>query len=261
MSLRKLCVLVLSIAAIACMTATVASAALVPSTDGWTLTPVVNGSSVTFLLGIDNMSEITSYDGTVTRSWGDPTLTDSTKFLTLGTDGGILQALTVTVNGDPSVDLKFSCVAGSGGQDFTFYSNLLQFTTINPAHGTATAGITVTDITGDGAAATGAFDGKMYRAYCGPASGMMTFASLIGGPVTAPMYESRDRSETTDPLWQPISGPVNQIQSQFSFHLTGGDSASGTSHFQVEPVPEPSSVLALLCGSIGLVGFIKRRRS
>ncbi len=262
MRLSRVAIVVLCMAAVL-VPCTVASAD-VPSTDGWTLTPVVDGSSVTFLLGIDNMAALTGYNGPVSRTWGDPTLSNPGQYMVLG-NGGILEALTITVDGDPAVSLEFHYTASAavGGDNVNFLSNIVSFAPLAPVQASATAAITVTDRDGNGATATGLFGGKMYRAMYAdlPVAGWMQFADLVSGPVIAPLWASHTGEETTNPVWQTLNGPVADIQSEFRFHLTANDSASGTSNFEVRPVPEPSSVVAMLTGCIGIFGFIRRRRA
>ena len=256
--MSRFAVLAISVAAAVCIMSAAASAA--PSTAGWTLTPVVNGNNVTFVLGIDNMADLASYDGAVTKTWGDPTLTDSSQFISLG-DGGILQSLTAIVDGDPVVSLEFKYIAGPSGSNFSVLSDLVTFAPLVDPTGSATAAVTVTDLDGDGVSATGAFGGKMYRAtYQSPmTTATASFADLISGPITAGPIWSDTGSENYGPV--QIAGTVNSIQSEFAFHLSANDSASGTSFFIVQPVPEPASLVALLAGCTGLLGLVRRRQS
>ena len=90
------------------------------------------------------------------------------------------------------------------------------------------------------------------------------FADLISpvaaGPGSSALGTERVPLTGTD----VIPGFITSIQSQFSFVLSGRDSASGTSRFQVDIpppiVPEPSSLTLLSLGAIGLVIRKRRRR-
>ena len=241
------------------MCTAVSAAPAPPSTDGWTLTPVVDGTSVSLILGIDNASALSGYGGTATKTWGDPTLSDPSKFIVLGDSGGVLRYLTLSLDGDPEFALEFDYEAGSAGNDVVIEKPVLSFATINQPTATATAAVTVTDTDGDGATATGAYQrGAFYDARYNTLSTAGDFAFLVGGPITASPYLSCTGSQTTSPLWQPIGVPVSDMRSYFGFHLTPNDTASGTSNFKI--VPEPSSLVAMLTGFVSLAGFLKRRR-
>lgn len=257
--MSRLLIAVLSLTAALCL-CNAAYAGSIPSTDGWTLTPVVEGSTITFLLGIDNMSELLAYDGIVTKSWGDPTLSDPTKFLSFGDDGGTLRSLTIEVDADPQVSLSFDYVAGPSGNKVVVTPNIVSFPALTNPMGRATAAITVTDRNGDGAFVSGMHDGRMYQTYYAMENvpTVAYFTSLIDGPITVPAYLSDTRHESCD--WQVLTGDVKWICSEFAFNLSPEDSASGTSVFIVQPVPEPGSMVALLSGCAGLLGFIRRRR-
>lgn len=266
MGLSKTSILVLSIAAVMCITGTVVNAAALapPSTDGWTLTPVIDGNFIQLLLGIDNSASLASYDGAVSKTWGDPTLMDSSKFIALGDSGALLRSLTLTLDGDPKVSLKFDVLAGSTDTAFVIplIANTLSFSPIN-VKGTATAAITVTDNEDNGAKVTGGYsDGSFYKAdynslnFC-----HLIYGPIIGsaGPIIAAPYSSNVGNGNVLP-WQPISGLVSSISSEFAFTLSANDSASGTSNFTVLPVPEPGSMLAMFTGIVGMAGFALRRR-
>ena len=50
----------------------------------------------------------------------------------------------------------------------------------------------------------------------------------------------------------PIVGPVSDMSSEFHFNLTSDDLASGTSHWEVIPIPGPSALAILILGVAGL---------
>ena len=231
------------------------------STDGWTLTPVICGSTIQLVLGIDNGAGLADYTGTMSKTWGDPTLSDPTQFIALGDSGAVLKALTVTLDGDPQISVKFSVAAGSTDQHFEVSpASPLSFTTMSNAKGTATSAITVTDLDGNGASASGSLiNDCFYRAVCNEGSTPMDLCYLIPGTVTATPYSSNVSSANMPP-WQAINGPISDIWAEFSFSLSANDSASGTSSFTILAVPEPGSVLAMLMGLIGMTGFVARRK-
>jgi hypothetical protein len=121
--------------------------------------------------------------------------------------------------------------------------------------GYASAAITVTSDS-DGAVLTGQFSGN--TAYQAKYNGSTVFSDLVSS-ITAPVDDSvtgRDRSPVAG--WAVIPGSVNSIQSEFKFTLSAGDSASGTSRFEV--VPEPSGLAALAVGLVSIGGLLTRKR-
>jgi hypothetical protein len=81
-------------------------------------------------------------------------------------------------------------------------------------------------------------------------------------PLNAPAFESADLVPAA--FGTPIpsqAGPTvsTNIKLMYDFNLTGGDSASFTGVFVVEPIPEPSTALLLGLG-LGLVGLARAGR-
>ena len=114
--------------------------------------------------------------------------------------------------------------------------------------------MTVTDINGNGATATGQYpNNKCHEARY---NGSVGWAHLVSN-VTAPAYSSNigiERRPTTG--WETITDTLTSIEVEYKFRLTASDFASGTSRFEV--VPEPATlVVLLLMGALALLG---RRR-
>ncbi len=165
-----------------------------------------------------------------------------------------VETLNLVYNADPAVTLNFSVVAGNYGSNITVTSAVITFDPIVKPLAYATAGVTVTDNNLNGATLTGLLtNGAAYEArYNNPA---VTWASLLTSPVVAPMAGSTSVSARRPLLpveWEIIPATVDRISSQFRFHLTASDSASGTSRFEVI-VPEPVSLGLLLLGSLVLL--------
>jgi hypothetical protein len=57
-----------------------------------------------------------------------------------------------------------------------------------------------------------------------------------------------------------IGVPVSSMRAQWDFNLTGGDDASGTSRYQIEPVPDASTLVLAFAGVAPLAGCLVRRR-
>ncbi len=165
-----------------------------------------------------------------------------------------VETLNLVFNADPAVTLNFSVVAGNYGSNITVTSAVITFDPIVKPYAYATAGVTVTDNNLNGATLTGLLtNGAAYEArYNSPA---VTWANLLTSPVIAPMAGSTSvnaRRPLLPVQWEIIPATVDRISSQFKFHLTASDSASGTSRFEVI-VPEPVSLSLLLMGSLLLL--------
>ena len=193
----------------------------------------------------------------------------------------------VTLGADPAINLSFAVIAGAADTTFNISSAEIM---INPAlinvMGSATAAISLTDANGDGVATmTGLVEGStvgpagrdiagaavppasMYGAFFDDdTSGdnlITPFAFLIDSPVTTATTTSIEESfPATPPQMTNIpTEPIEAISTQFSFTLSAGDLASGTSRFTLngELVPAPSGAAAILL-ACGVIGHGRRRR-
>ena len=215
-----------------------------------------NGISKT----VEIRSEWGSYDP-VTHAWtydmpADLILYSGTTIL------GYVGALHIELLEDPEVNLTFSVQAGTQPTTFHVASSLITFPTIGNPEGRASAGYTVTDFNGDGAALTGIGEtgGGYLAKYNGWAGdfppGGTTFSEELPS-ITAGMFGSNS-DDFEDPVgggFRDISGSVSSISSLAYFQLTPRDLASGTSNFQVTPEP---SILALF--AVGGLTLLRRRR-
>jgi hypothetical protein len=146
---------------------------------------------------------------------------------------------------NPQINLGFAMQAGNATTSFSVTSGLL---TVSPAFvnpdGRAAVGITVNDANGDGATLVGLGNGAMLTQYNGGIPNGTTFAELVNQIVVPDPFGQQQGSGDTG--WVMINDTVSSMNSQIHFTLTAGDSASGTSSFQV--VPEPSGLLMLVAG-------------
>jgi hypothetical protein len=172
-----------------------------------------------------------------------------------GTHLGTITQLSLQLDADPGVSVNFAVTAGPSDATYKFTSVLLPFTSIHNPLAFASATLTVTDNTGDGAYVTGLFDGnKVYEARYN--STPVVWAHLIE-PVSVGVNDSVTESDR-----KPASGrttiydDVSSIQSEYNFILSANDQASGTSRFDVI-VPEPATMSLL---ALGAMLFIRRRR-
>jgi hypothetical protein len=185
-----------------------------------------------------------------------------------GNEVGLLENASVLYVADPVVVLNF-LVSSAGGGNFTVTSANLSFAAIANATGRASAAVTVTDSLGDGADISGGFPvNDTYRAFYNDPGNVSatgtTFATLTPG-ISSSAFSSATSNEgfpdnaggfsSTDENGGAIS-PVSSMSAQWSFSISAGDSASGTSTYII--VPEPGSCLLCLCG-MAVLGIIRRR--
>lgn len=179
-----------------------------------------------------------------------------------GTVLATLQTGSVLAIEDPVVSLNFSVQSGTVLTSFDVVSTLVSFAPINGATALATGTLVADDRNGDGVTVSplGVFGGNAiyvakYNNSGIPLSDLdgTTFAGLF----TAGPYSNAvgfNVADGTGPF-QPIAGAVSNIQSGFSFSLSAGDIASGTSTFFVTPAPGAFGLLSLA----GLVAVRRRR--
>lgn len=204
-----------------------------------------------------NGSKIASWSynwtpGTMSYTLAAPVTLRCTDGTTLGT----LKSLSCGMNADPFLTLNFA-VQAVGNANFFLDSGVLPFAPIDPAFGFATAATTLT-ADGNAATFTGLFAGG--KAYEATYNGGIVFADL-DGPFNAPANDSATENERFPAAgFAPIVGPVSSMRAQWSFNLTDGDGASGTSRFEIQPVPDANTLALAFAGAAPLLGCAIRRR-
>lgn len=175
---------------------------------------------------------------------------------------GRLERLILFATTTRQVSLNFLVVAGQLDTAFSISSAVFDFDPIPGALGRASAGITVTDLNGDGVHLTGGHAGgtRSYRAMVNPLGPSMLFSNLVGNvalgsgasvtsseifPLPIGAYSDSNQQSTR-------LGTVSSMQSDFAFSLSALDVAAGTSVFDLI-TPEPATMafcltLAALCG-------------
>ena len=173
-----------------------------------------------------------------------------------GTKLATLAGLNCAMDMDPFLTLNFA-VQAIGDTNFTFDTGFLVFPAIDPAMGFATAATTLT-ADGDGATFTGNFaGGKAYEATYN--AGTM-FANLDSSFIS-PANTSTVQDERQPAVgFAPIVGPVSSMRAQWDFTLSGGDGASGTSRYEIQPVPDANTLALAFAGAAPLLGCAIRRR-
>jgi len=165
---------------------------------------------------------------------------------------GFLDDMEVDLDGDPAVNLAFVATAGNSGTTFTITSAVVSFPALVNPFAVASAEVTLTDSSTDGAALTPISPrvGMFVALYN---FGATDFAQLLG-PQSLSSGGTLTASEGTG--IQTIAGSVSDIQALFRFYLSANDSVTGHGHFEVA-IPEPVSGGLLL---IGVAGLLLRRR-
>ena len=171
-----------------------------------------------------------------------------------GAEIATLSTASFLIVGAETVSLQYSVTSGALLTTFTVTSALNSFATIDPAEATASAGISITDLDGDGADIFGEFPSGSYQARY---NGGTIFDTLISDFSAGP-YASSTSNESTGAF--AMVGAVDDMQTEFHFSLSANDQAAGTSIFVVQPkVPTPGAG-ALAFGAFAL-GMQRRRRA
>ena len=158
----------------------------------------------------------------------------------------------LTIVGDPQIALGFAVSAGAADTTVTITSAVLSFDPLVNPDGAASAGVTLTEA-GENPPATlvglAGDLGSAYAAYYNVPPGTV-FAEFV----TSLMTDTTTSGSGDTGGWVVIPDTVSSMQAQYSFILSAGDLASGTSNFLV--VPEPASLAMLALGA----GALLRRR-
>lgn len=156
------------------------------------------------------------------------------------------------------ISFGFAVQAGTGGT--TSFTMDTAFFDIGPSLSMArtSAGIGVTDTNGDGVHFLGTEPGG--GAYLTQYNHGTNFASIIVGPVGTNSPNGSDSRNDSNPgggLYTPI-GSANNMNAEWAYTLTAGDTAGGTSAWEILPVPAPGAISLLGLG--GLIAIRRTRR-
>jgi hypothetical protein len=168
-----------------------------------------------------------------------------------------LSAANISIFADPVININFHVQASNQNTIFQVTSGLLSFPDINNAIGAASAGVTVTDVNGNGA--TLAPDGdSMYRAhYNGLVPAGTLFTTLLEEPVSAGAFNSASGADEYPGggNFVAIGETVESMSARWTFSLSAFDIASGTSTYVIIPTPAGAALL----GFAGLAASRRRR--
>lgn len=183
------------------------------------------------------------YDpATQTWSWA------SDGFIELGEVARLDQAF-LTIVGDPQIALGFAITAGAADTTVTISSAVLSFDPLVNPDGAASAGVTLTEAGDNPPANLVGLAGDLGSAYA-------AYYNTPPGTVFAEFVTSLTTDTTTSESgstggWVLIPDTVSSMQAQYSFTLSAGDLASGTSNFLI--VPEPAGLAMLALGAVALL--------
>lgn len=195
-----------------------------------------------------------------TYDWGSSSSCNLTTPVTLtasdGTVLGVIQSLNCSMIGDPVLTLNFA-VQSVGSANFFFDTGEFFFPQIAQPVAFATAAATLT-AGSNGGTLTGAFTGgNAYEATYNSGTVFADLDSTFNSPANTSTTES-ERVPGVD--FAAIGVPVSSMRAQWSFNLTDDDGASGTSRYEIQPVPDAGTLSLALSGAIPLLGGLAIRR-
>lgn len=166
-----------------------------------------------------------------------------------------LESLTCGITGDPTLFLDFS-VHAFVPLNITFDTGILAFAAITDPTAFATAGVSLTGDS-DGGTATGNFGGLIYEATY---NGGAVFTDLLPTFNVGPNETVTESGRTPAIGTSVIAGSVDSMRAQFSFMLDEGESLSGTSRYEIEPIPDANTLVLAFCGCIPTLAMFAIRK-
>jgi hypothetical protein len=209
--------------------------------------------------GQSGMFQVTQDDGTFDE-FGNFYWSQQGEIDILSDGGNVLATLSnasVTILADPVINLNFNVLAGNTDTVFSIHSGLLSFPEISDAIGTASAGVTVTDVNGNGASIAPDGSSMYVSHYNGEFPAGTLFAELLPDTLTAGAFQTSHASDEYPDGggFVDIGDPVVSMSAAWRFTVSAFDMASGTSTFTVIPAPAGLAVL----GIAGLAAARRRR--
>jgi hypothetical protein len=153
--------------------------------------------------------------------------------------------------GDPQIAMGFALTAGAADTTVTITSAALSFSPLMNPTAAASAGLTLTQTGGAANAYLNGLAGNLNHAYA--ADYNVPPGTVFGEYVTGLATTTTISGSGNSGGFVVIPGAVSSMQAVYSFVLSAGDQASGTSNFLL--VPEPATLALLACGVL----FARRR--
>lgn len=195
-------------------------------------------------------------------NWSGSSYTLPSAYQLKATDGtllGTIKSLSCSMGSDPFITLNYD-FQSVGAASFFVDSGTISFAPITNPQGFATAASTLTAGPNDASFSGNFAGGKAYEATY---NGGTLFADL-DGPFTAGANTSNTENERNPPGtgFTPIGVPVSSMRAQWNFNISADTGVSGTSRFDIEPVPDAGTFTLALSGVAPLLAglAIRRRR-
>ncbi len=157
---------------------------------------------------------------------------------------------------DALMSSSFAMDAGDSDTTMTITSADIAIGVLN-ASGRATAGMTTTDNQTNGSTVNGLQAGGTM--FATSYNGGNSFANLIQGPLVASSAVGSASDSEDFPLgagnYSPLGTDATSMMFEWSFEVSAGDQASGTSAYSIIPAPGSAALIGL-----GLAGMTRRRR-
>ena len=175
----------------------------------------------------------------------------------------IIDSLVLGLDADPGVSLSFAVTAGATDTDILIplaYVDFVNPTSLIDPKAYASAAVTLTDINSNGASLTGLYaGGKAYQARYNAAP-TVVWDNILDGLSAGVDMSTAGFARKPAAGREQIFGTLSRIEAEFYFRLSANDQASGTSRFDVQPIPEPGTILLLGTAVLGCLGYRLRKR-
>lgn len=171
-----------------------------------------------------------------------------------GTLIGTIGSLSMTAVEDPMLDISLECTAGITDTTFIVSTGLLTFSPLLNPTAVANAGMTLTDLDGNGATLTGGRPGN--TVFSAHYNGLIPAGSIYANLQTGFSFATAfDTNSFSDNAFGGILGSVGSMSSRLEFTVSANDSASGGGFYLITPAPGAFALLGL-----GGLAAARRRR-
>jgi hypothetical protein len=184
--------------------------------------------------------------------------------LTFSLNGSSISLSWVTLESDPTVSYGLG-VTNNSSSTMPYTFTFVTPTVLAPGQYAVSASVSgsLTDGGSDGVTVSPPASGAIQQSFIGTAAGNDAGVDLLTSTITAPDEASSDPiPKATASSTYTLGSTASQISVTTAFNLSAGDSATFSGRFDVNAVPEPSSIgLGLICTVIFGFLAIRRRRN